>query len=107
MATKKKTKRKIATLNVQTGEVTPVLGIPLERLEQIVAEARASSKEDDWMRLVKLITDYAVAYADDNMKGGGDPDAIPIIEQELERSRMRLNYHINLMRTKLEGRSQS
>lgn len=81
---------------------TPVLGVPFEVLEKIVDEGRAGKPESDWAKMVRLIAEYAEAYCADSWKGGGDPEAIPLIEQELELSRMRLNHHISVMQRKMQ-----
>lgn len=96
MATKKQSPRK------HKETPTPVLGVSLERLEQIVADAKSATPESDWAKLARLIAEYAEAFAADSWKGGGDPEAIPLIEQELELSRMRLNHHISVMQRKMQ-----
>jgi len=48
--------------------------------------------------LVKLIEAYAEVSRADEMKGGGDPDAIPVIAAELELARAKLNAQLEHLR---------
>lgn len=69
-----------------------------------MARKKQTKREpDDWQKLVDLIADYGAACRADEMKGGGDPDAIPEIEAYLELARCRINTHLAHMRRNLEG----
>ena len=55
-----------------------------------------------WKQLGVLINEYAEAYAADQMKGGGDPIDIPVIEAQLVLSNEKVNAQVQLLRRELE-----
>lgn len=115
MATKKK--KLIGHVNMATGEFKPVKKQTVaqrkrnENLE--VARARKSVQtihkrkdpgvEHRWETLEELCQQLADAQEADSWKGGGDPDAIPVIEAELELAKLKLRTHIDSMRRYYEG----
>jgi hypothetical protein len=87
-------KKRVATLNVLTGEGKPARGEP---------PMKKSNISDAWNTLEELCQGLADAQEADSWKGGGDPDAIPIIEAELELAKLKLRTHIDKMRRYYEG----
>jgi hypothetical protein len=59
---------------------------------------KRKKKLDPWEQLGALIRDYGEWCRSDEMKGGGDPEYMPVVEAELALARARLNAHINEMR---------
>lgn len=59
--------------------------------------------EHRWETLEELCQQLADAQEADSWKGGGDPEAIPIIEAELELAKLKLRTHIDSMRRYYEG----
>lgn len=51
----------------------------------------------DWEILRELICEYADACRADEMKGGGDPEAVPEIEACMNYCLARLDVHISRM----------
>lgn len=72
---------------------------PSERKKRELASKRA----DDWATLEELCQQLADAQEADSWKGGGDPEAIPVIEAELELAKLKLRTHIDKMRRYYEG----
>lgn len=67
------------------------------------ATAKKKAKSPNkWEQLSTLIQEYADAQEADSWKGGGDPDAIPVVEAQLQLARARLNAHIWTMQRELE-----
>ena len=62
-----------------------------------------NSKPDDWKELTNLIQVFADASIAESWKGGGDPLDVPILELQLELSRVILNTHILKMQRELTG----
>jgi hypothetical protein len=59
---------------------------------------KAKRKDSDpWQILRTLIWEYGQASRADEMKGGGDPDQMDIIELECELAQRRLESHIRAM----------
>lgn len=91
---KQRRKRKVATLNVLTGEVTPVRN---------AHKTVDPGERNDWESLEELIQGLADAQEADSWKGGGDPDEIPVIEMQLNLAKLKLRTHIDKMRRYYEG----
>lgn len=99
MATPKKRikKRKVGTLNMLTGEYTPV-----KKKKATLADAREIRRSIDWDTLEELCQQLADAQEADSWKGGGDPEYIPVVEAELELAKLKLRTHIDTMRKRYE-----
>lgn len=76
---------------------------PKERKELELAAKHKRVDDARWDTLEELCQALADAQQADSWKGGGDPDAIPIIEAELELAKMKLRVHIDGMRRYYEG----
>lgn len=55
----------------------------------------------DWETLRELIAEYAEAYYNDGIKGGGDPSSFREIEARLDLQTVKLNDHIDKMEREL------
>jgi len=99
MAKQKKAPKKklIGTVNMLTGQYTPI------KKRKAKKGVRPADRDQDWDTLEELCQRLADAQQEDSWKGGGDPDAIPIIEAELELAKLKLRTHIDKMRRYYEG----
>jgi hypothetical protein len=60
--------------------------------------SKRTDYDDQWLKLWRLILNYGNACRADEMKGGGDPLDIPIIEMELKLARDKLGLQYDRMR---------
>jgi len=58
--------------------------------------------KDNWGILVTLIQQYGDVCRAHEMRGGGDPLDIPLIEKECELAIEKVNNHINKLKRDLE-----
>lgn len=58
---------------------------------------KEGKKDAQWNHLRVLIRNHAIAVRDDEMKGGGDPADVELIEARLKVAELELDGHIHKM----------
>lgn len=59
---------------------------------------KTPDRADGFDELMELVKDYGECCRADEMKGGGDPYDVPLIEAQLELARIKLEVHVARMR---------
>ncbi len=57
---------------------------------------------DPWNKLLVLIYEYGEACRADEMKGGGDPTYMEVVEAEFKLARARVEAHVTDMKRRVE-----